>query len=728
MRRGYKLEEVLAPVLQSSEENGEDFESSEVSGESEGSGVEFLPGTEGSSSSEEEEEEDEEAKEDDTSPWRSKNGEILWSPTHEEVLPFFPPPILTPGPTHMAIARISSPETAFDLFFTEDILQLILHFTNLQGRRTSKHWKDVSKEELRAYLGLLILAGMFKSQHESTKSLWNRETGVGRAIFAASMSQKRFIQINLALRFDDQLSRPERHKRDKMAPIIDLWSKWSTRLPKLFNPGRDICVDEQLVPFKGRCSFRQYMPSKPGKYGLKIWALSDVQTSYAWRLQVYTGKSDTTTRREINQGMRVVLELTDELEGHTVTTDNFFTSFPLAEELQKRRMALLGTLRSNKPELPPQLLNIKHREVLSSVFGFSHNKTAVSYVPKKGKNVLLLSTRHREPEVQESGKKKPQIILDYNKCKGAVDHLDQVCGTYSCRRQTRRWPMSLFYHMLDVSCYNAYVLFTAVDPSWNSAKNYRRRLFLEQVGRALVTPAMAKRKHLPRGPFAASLVLQAQGQVHGQEEEEEEEEEEEPQPGPSRKRKQCALCTQRRREAGSRGRRLRCILHLLKSSRRRAGGWTVITDFVDWCGRNNLLVNASKTKEMVVDFHKKPSITAPVSIQGLGIERVRTYKYLGVHLNNKLDWTDNTDSLYKRGQSRLYLLRRLGSFGVSRPLLRTFFETVVASVVSYAVVCWGGGCSERDKNRLNRLIKRAGSVCGCPLDPIEVVAEILSSY
>ncbi|KAI3364710.1 hypothetical protein L3Q82_011478 [Scortum barcoo] len=114
---------------------------------------------------------------------------------------------------------------------------------------------------------------------------------------------------------------------------------------------------------------------------------------------------------------------------------------------------------------------------------------------------------------------------------------------------------------------------------------------------------------------------------------------------------------------------------------------------------------------------------APVNIQGLDIERVRTYKYLGVHLNNKLDWTDNTDSLYKKGQSRLYMLRRLGSFGVCRPLLRTFYETVVASVVSYAVVCWGGGCSERDKKRLNRLIKRASSVCGCPLDSIEVMGE-----
>ncbi|KAI3374574.1 hypothetical protein L3Q82_021149 [Scortum barcoo] len=114
----------------------------------------------------------------------------------------------------------------------------------------------------------------------------------------------------------------------------------------------------------------------------------------------------------------------------------------------------------------------------------------------------------------------------------------------------------------------------------------------------------------------------------------------------------------------------------------------VIMDFVEWCELNHLQVNASKTKEMVIDFSRKPSSDiAPVNIQGLDIERVRTYKYLGVHLNNKLDWTDNTDSLYKKGQSRLYMLRRLGSFGVCRPLLRTFYETVVVMVCMLSGSC-----------------------------------------
>ncbi|KAI3365845.1 hypothetical protein L3Q82_000831 [Scortum barcoo] len=99
----------------------------------------------------------------------------------------------------------------------------------------------------------------------------------------------------------------------------------------------------------------------------------------------------------------------------------------------------------------------------------------------------------------------------------------------------------------------------------------------------------------------------------------------------------------------------------------------LIQDFADWCLRNNLQINAGKTKELVVDFRRRShSPPAPVSIQGTDIDTVKSYKYLGVHLNDSLDWSDNTNALVKKGNSRLFLLRRLRSFGVQGPLLRTF--------------------------------------------------------
>ncbi|KAI3354193.1 hypothetical protein L3Q82_018731 [Scortum barcoo] len=110
----------------------------------------------------------------------------------------------------------------------------------------------------------------------------------------------------------------------------------------------------------------------------------------------------------------------------------------------------------------------------------------------------------------------------------------------------------------------------------------------------------------------------------------------------------------------------------------------LIQDFADWCLRNNLQINASKTKELVVDFRRRRhSPPAPVSIQGTDIDTVKSYKYLGVHLNDSLDWSDNTNALVKKGNSRLFLLRRLRSFGVQGPLLRTFYDSVVASAIFY---------------------------------------------
>lgn len=159
-------------------------------------------------------------------------------------------------------------------------------------------WIDFDSTDIQAYIGLLILAGVYKSRNESTRSLWDVENG--RSIFRATMSHCEFKLLNSTMRFDDRMTRPARYMHDKLAAFRTIWEKWTHRLPLLFNPGQDVCVDEKLVPFKGRCRFRQYMPSKPAKYGIKIWVTCDVTTSYAWKLQIYTGKSPG-SHSEMNQ-------------------------------------------------------------------------------------------------------------------------------------------------------------------------------------------------------------------------------------------------------------------------------------------------------------------------------------------------------------------------------------------------------------------------------------------
>ena len=116
------------------------------------------------------------------------------------------------------------------------------------------------------------------------------------------------------------------------------------------------------------------MPSKPAKYGIKIWVACDAKSSYAWKMPVYTGKP-TSGGPEKNQGMRVVLDVTDGLRGHNVTCDNFLNSYELSQQLLKRKITMVGTVRKNKPELPPVLISTRGREAFSSKFAFTPTTT-----------------------------------------------------------------------------------------------------------------------------------------------------------------------------------------------------------------------------------------------------------------------------------------------------------------------------------------------------------------
>lgn len=61
-----------------------------------------------------------------------------------------------------------------------------------------------------------------------------------------------------------------------------------------------------------------------------------------------------------------------------------------------------------------------------------------------------------------------------------------------------------------------------------------------------------------------------------------------------------------------------------------------------------------KTKELVIDFRRKTEVVRPVTIKGEQIKIVQSYKYLGVHIDHKLNWKKNTDAVFRKAQSRLF--------------------------------------------------------------------------
>ena len=101
---------------------------------------------------------------------------------------------------------------------------------------------------------------------------------------------------------------------------------------------------------------------------------------------------------------------------------------------------------------------------------------------------------HHEKTIDEgSSKKKPEVTQYYNGTKAGVDTFDQLIRTYICKRQTKRWPVVMWYTFLDVAALNVFVAFSTQNSEFEVGKTHKRRLFLQNLAEELVIPQMRKR-------------------------------------------------------------------------------------------------------------------------------------------------------------------------------------------------------------------------------------------
>lgn len=126
--------------------------------------------------------------------FKSKNGMICWSSVPHDVHGRAAAANvikMTPGITRFAVTRVSDIKTCFELFMPLSLKRVIIAMTNLEGKKVhGDKWKDIDEEFLDAYIGVLLLAGVYRSCNEATDSLWHASTG--RNIFRATMSLQTF--------------------------------------------------------------------------------------------------------------------------------------------------------------------------------------------------------------------------------------------------------------------------------------------------------------------------------------------------------------------------------------------------------------------------------------------------------------------------------------------------------------------------------------------------------
>uniref|UniRef100_A0A1B6LU83 PiggyBac transposable element-derived protein domain-containing protein n=1 Tax=Graphocephala atropunctata TaxID=36148 RepID=A0A1B6LU83_9HEMI len=183
-----------------------------------------------------------------------------------------------------------SPLEAWKLFFNDDTIQSIVTNTNKYLEkirpkyRRGRDCKETNPDELLSFIGLLYLSGVLKSSHVNLQDLWKKDITTPNC-FRMTMGINRFKILLRSLRFDDIDTRLERKRTDRLAPVRELFDGFVQCCIKSYKPGNNCTIDEMLEGFFGRCPFKQYIPSKPNKYGIKIFSLVDSKTFLrsAWR-------------------------------------------------------------------------------------------------------------------------------------------------------------------------------------------------------------------------------------------------------------------------------------------------------------------------------------------------------------------------------------------------------------------------------------------------------------
>jgi len=248
---------------------------------------------------------------------------------------------------------VESPLDYFLLFFTTEVIEKLALETNryaAQSLRTQpsspskmRPWEEVDESDLRKFMGLVMLMG-FTQRNGNMESYWSKDTVLATPIFPQVMSRCRFQQIQRYLHFNnnDDLPANREDKLYKIRPVYDLLSE---RWRSMYDLGEFISIDEGMVKWRGRLSFRVYNKDKPIKYGIKSYILADSRSKYCWNIDMYHGVSKT-----LIETVTGLLTPQCMSRWHTLYMDNFYNSLAMSEHLLDRQVHTVGTLGRHRGE------------------------------------------------------------------------------------------------------------------------------------------------------------------------------------------------------------------------------------------------------------------------------------------------------------------------------------------------------------------------------------------
>ena len=302
------------------------------------------------------------------------------------------------------------PIDIFSLIFTDELIDRLVEWTNsnyaqkkrLQPEKHRMKWTDTYLDEIRAFLAALIIMNdmiivlRFERYFTSKDSKWYLQIPGIPTIF----TRDRFKQLKRYLHFCDPnvpvlaVNDPAFDRLHKIRQVVSMLQE---KFETLYYPRKEISIDGSMIPFKERLKFKQRMPLKPVKVGIKMFALSESQSGYCHKFQVYLSKDDDEADGgELGKTGLVVVRLLDGLQhkGFNVYVDNFYTSVPLFHHLSNHGISACGIIRTNRKYFPIKMLLPAAPGLNQGEFVWAAYKSMIALTWKDRKPVSFISTIH----------------------------------------------------------------------------------------------------------------------------------------------------------------------------------------------------------------------------------------------------------------------------------------------------------------------------------------------
>ncbi|KAM4620420.1 olfactory receptor 8I2-like [Polymixia lowei] len=123
--------------------------------------------------------------------------------------------------------------------------------------------------------------------------------------------------------------------------------------------------------------------------------------------------------------------------------------------------------------------------------------------------------------------------------------------------------------------------------------------------------------------------------------------------------------------------------------------------------------------ELVVDFRRKAAPPLPLNLGGTPVTSVESCRFLGITISRDLKWELNITTIMKKARKRMFFLRQLKKFRLPRTMMTQFYTSIIESILTYSIITWFPAATVKDKTRLQRVIRSAERVIGCPLPSLE---------